>query len=73
MGVLLRSTKTRNYVRGPAAWTAIAEHALYFEGIVPALDYALAHGLSDVQPVIRCSNSSLDVRLAALSPVQSGS
>lgn len=66
MKVLLQCATTRNYVRSVGMWTAIPEQALEFTDLVPALDFALRHGLREVRPVIRSDSSVAEVHLSVL-------
>lgn len=66
MKVVLQCVRTRNYVRGVGSWTAIPEQALEFTEVVPALDFALRHGIKDVRPVICWDHSIAQLPLSVL-------
>ena len=66
MKVLLQDLGTLSFLADEGDWTASTAEAFDFGQVVPALDYALEHGLRDVRAVIKCSDSRYDVELPAV-------
>ena len=65
MKILLQCIRTHNYVQDVVSWTTLPEHALEFTAVVPALDFAVRHGLKDIRPVIHWDDSPAEVHAPA--------
>lgn len=63
MKTILQHRATGRFVKGQGAWTTKEEKARSFTSSLAALDFCARQGISDVEIVLKFSDSRFDIRL----------